>query len=92
MYNNGIKGVIIAVGLAGATFTAVVPADAANVGVQVNGVGMGFTVGEGHYYNNRHARQAYTYPSDWKTYHHPQRWYRSHPRWNDQHSSDWYRH
>jgi hypothetical protein len=34
---------------------------------------------------------AYSYPSDWKTYHHQQSWYRSHPHWNDQNHHDWYR-
>jgi hypothetical protein len=34
---------------------------------------------------------AYSYPSDWKTYHHQRSWYRSHPQWNDQNNHDWYR-
>jgi len=87
-----LNGAIIALGLATATLMAAGPASAAEVvGVHVGGVGLGFTVGNGHYYDRDHHRQAYTYPSDWKTYHHPQIWYQSHPQWNDQQNADWYR-
>ena len=89
--NKIINGGLAALSLALAC-TAAVPAFAADrVGVQIGGVGLGFTVGNGHYYDNHHRRQAYTYPSDWRTYHHPQSWYRSHSHWNDKNHSDWYR-
>ena len=91
--NRLLNCAVIALGLTGASFTVATPANAANlVGVHVGPVGLGFSVGNGHYYDHHHRRQEYTYPSDWRTYHHPQSWYRSHPRWNDQHGSDWYRH
>jgi len=89
---NVLKSTVIALGLMGAVLMAASPVNAAVVGVQVGGVGLGFQVGNGHYYDRNHHRQAYTYPSDWKTYHHPQSWYRSHPQWNDQSNRDWYRH
>ena len=53
--------------------------------------GVGVTVGNGHYYDSHHRRQAYTYPADWSAYHHPQSWYRSHRGWNDRSSHDYYR-
>jgi len=87
-----ISGTIITLGLAGAIFATAVPASAAGASIHVGGGGVGFTVGNGHYYDRHHHRQSYTYPSDWKAYHHPQNWYRSHPQWNDEHGSDWYRH
>ena len=90
--NKLLNGAVVALGLAIVPFATTIPAGAADiVGVHVGPVGLGFTVGNGHYYDGHHRRQSYTYPSDWKTYHHPQTWYRSHPQWNDQHSSDWYR-
>jgi hypothetical protein len=67
------------------------PADAAgSVGVHIGDLGV--SIGNGHYYDRHHRRQAYTYPSDWKSYNHPQSWYRGHAHWNDQQHSDWYRH
>jgi hypothetical protein len=90
--NKIINGGLAALSLALAC-TAAAPAFAADrVGVQIGGVGLGFTVGNGHYYDSRHRLQAYTYPSDWKAYHHPQSWYRTHRNWNDKNRSDWYRH
>ena len=87
-----LKGAIIAIALTGATFAAAVPASAAEiVGVHIGSVGLGFKVGNGHYYDRNHHARSYTYPSDWKTYNHPQSWYRSHPQWRDQRGSDWYR-
>ena len=87
-----LNGAIIALGLATATLAAAGPAGARDVvGVHVGDVGLGFTVGNGHYYDGHHHRQAYTYPSDWKSYHHPQSWYRTHTQWNDQKNPDWYR-
>ena len=89
--NKIFKGGLAVLGLALAS-TAAMPAFAAeSVGVQVGGVGLGFSVGIGHYYDSHHRRQAYTYPSDWKAYHHPQAWYRSHPQWNTQGHHDYYR-
>jgi hypothetical protein len=61
------------------------------VGVQIGVAGLGLTVGNGYYYDSNNRRQAYTYPSDRKTYRHLQSWYRSHPQWNDQSNHDWYR-
>jgi hypothetical protein len=87
-----IISAVLAVGLLGSSVAAIAPASAAEVvGIRVGGVGLGFTVGNGHYYDSDHRRVAYTYPSDWKSYHHPQSWYRSHPQWNDQKQHDWYR-
>lgn len=75
--------------LAGASFVTV-PAVARDViGVHVGDLGI--SVGNGHYYDRHHHRQNYTYPSDWKAYHHPQSWYRGHSQWNDRNHSDWYR-
>ena len=89
--NRIFKGGLVVLGLALAS-SAALPAFAADrVCIQVGGVGLGFTVGNGHYYDSHHRRQVYTYPSDWKTYHHPQSWYRSHPQWNTQGHHDYYR-
>jgi hypothetical protein len=87
---NIVRGSLVAVLLAGTSLAIVVPASAAEVvGVHVGGIGV--SVGSGHYYDAHHHRQAYSYPSDWKTYHHPQNWYRSHPSWNDSGNADYYR-
>jgi hypothetical protein len=87
-----LSGTVLALGLAGAAFLATSPAVAAEVvGVHVGPVGLGFGVSNGHYYDRDHRRQAYSYPSDWKTYHHPQSWYRSHSQWNDRSHPDYYR-
>lgn len=87
-----LSGTIISLGLIGATFAATSPAAAAEVvGVHVGGVGLGFNVGNGHYYDRDHHRQSYTYPSDWQKYHHQQSWYQSHREWNNQRHADWYR-
>jgi hypothetical protein len=87
-----ISCAVIALGLTGAVLAASAPASAADVlGVHVGGVGLGITVGNGHYYDRHHHRVAYSYPSDWSAYHHPQSWYRSHPSWNDSTNHDYYR-
>ena len=87
-----ISGTVISLGLIAGAFTATVPAVGAEVvGVHVGDVGLGFRVGNGHYYDRSHVRRSYTYPSDWHSYHHPQSWYRSHSHWNDQQHNDWYR-
>jgi hypothetical protein len=86
-----LNGAVIALGLATMALAASPAIAEEVVGVHVGGVGLGFTVGNGHYYDRDHHRQAYTYPSDWRTYHHPQNWYQSHARWNDQKDRDWYR-
>lgn len=87
-----LNGAIIAIALAGASLAAAIPANAAEiVGVHVGPIGVGLAVGNGHYYDSHHRRQNYSYPADWKTYHHPQSWYRSHPQWNDPHGHEWYR-
>jgi hypothetical protein len=89
---NIIRGSLVAALLAGTSFALAAPASADVVGVHVGGLGVGVSVGNGHYYDEHHHRQAYNYPSDWKTYHHPQTWYRSHPSWNDESNADYYRH
>jgi hypothetical protein len=89
--HNTLRAAVIALGLAGASFVMLSPASAAVVGVNVGPVGLGFTVGNGHYYDRNHRYQSYTYPSDWQTYRHPQEWYQSHPQWNNQKHADWYR-
>jgi hypothetical protein len=87
-----LSGAVIALGLVGATFAATSAASAAEVvGVHVGPIDLGFKVNNGHYYDRDHHRRDYSYPTDWRTYHHPQSWYRSHPHWNDQKSHDWYR-
>jgi hypothetical protein len=90
--NKLLCGAIIALGMAAVPVAATLPASAADVvGVHVSPGGLGFTVANGHYYSRHHRRESYTYPSDWKAYHHRQRWYRRHHEWNNQHSPDWYR-
>jgi len=86
-----IRSSLIAVALAGTSVAMTAPAGADVVGVHVGGLGVGITVGNGHYYDSHHRRQAYSYPSDWNTYHHPQSWYHSHPNWNDSSNHDYYR-
>jgi hypothetical protein len=83
-----ISGTVVALAL---TATAIAPAFADVVGVHVGGLGVGISVGNGHYYDRHHRRVAYSYPNDWSTYHHPQSWYRNHPHWNDSTSHDYYR-
>jgi hypothetical protein len=78
--------------LAGASLAVAAPASAAGVGIHIGGAGLGVTVGSGHYYDEHHHRQAYSYPSDWRAYHHRQSWYRSHRSWNDESNADYYRH
>ena len=78
--------------LVGASFAVTAPASAAGVGINIGGGGVGISVGNGHYYDRHHHRQAYSYPSDWKAYHHPQAGYHEHPTWNDEHGTDYYRH
>jgi hypothetical protein len=75
--------------LAGASFAAAPALARETVGVQVGDVGI--AVGNGHYYDRHHHRHAYTYASDYKSYNHPQAWYRSHSQWNDRNHADWYR-
>ncbi len=89
---NIVRGSLVLALLAGASLAVAAPASAADVGVHVGGLGLGITVGNGHYYDSHHRRQAYSYPSDWKAYHHPQSWYHSHPSWNDESNNDYYRH
>ncbi len=87
-----LKASVAAAALIGLAFSAV-PAsaqrDSAHVVIQTGD--LGFSIGNGHYYDRHHRRQEYTYPSDWRTYHHPRSWYRSHARWNDRNHGDWYR-
>jgi hypothetical protein len=86
-----IRSSLIAAALAGSCLAIAAPASADVVGVHVGGLGVGISVGNGHYYDSHHRRQSYNYPSDWSTYHHPQSWYRSHPHWNDSTNHDYYR-
>jgi hypothetical protein len=87
--NRIFKCAIAALALGGLAATAVNAAEV--VGVRVGDAGVGFTVTHGSYYDGRHHRHYYNYPSDWRTYHHPRSWYRSHRQWNDQNGNDWYR-
>jgi hypothetical protein len=87
---NIIRGPLAAALLLGVSLAATAPVSAAVVGVQLGGVGI--SVGNGHYYDRNHHVRSYSYPSDWKAYHHPQSWYRSHSSWNDANSRDYYRH
>jgi len=83
---------IIALAFAGGILGAASPASARDeVRVHVGDSGLGFTVGNGHYYDRHHRRQNYSYPSDWRSYHHDRSWYRSHSRWNDRDHRDFYR-
>jgi hypothetical protein len=59
--------------------------------VHVGDAGLGFTVDNGRYYDRHHRRHYYSYPSDWRSYHHDRSWYRSHARWNDRDHRDFYR-
>jgi len=88
---NIVRGSLVTAFLAGASFAVTAPVYAADIGVHVGDVGLGVNVGNGHYYDSHHRRQTYSYPSDWKSYHHPQSWYHSHSSWNDQSSHDYYR-
>ncbi len=90
---KNVSGVsIITLALAGGMLGVTAPAFAREVvGVHVGDAGLGFSVGNGHYYDRHHRCMAYSYPSDWRTYHHPQSWYRSHSHWNDRDHGDWYR-
>lgn len=45
----------------------------------------------GYYTDDRHQRQSYTYPSDWRRYGRPQSWYQSHPSWHTFDHPDYYR-
>lgn len=88
---KALIGSLMALGMSIAPI--VTTANAAEVvGVHIGGVGLGFTVGNGHYYDRYHRRHSYTYPSDYRSYHHSRSWYRTHRNWNDEHHSDWYRH
>ena len=88
---NIVRGSLALALLTGASLALAVPDSAADVGVHVGGLGLGISVGNGHYYDRHHHRQAYSYPSDWKSYHHPQSWYHSHSSWNDSTNHDYYR-
>ena len=89
MYKS-FKASIIAAALIGVAFSAV-PASAQRDRVEIQAGDLGFSIGNGHYYDRHHHRQDYTYPSDWRRYHHPREWYRDHSQWNDRNHNDWYR-
>ena len=86
---NVIKITLAVASLAGAPLAAL-PASAQD-NVRVHAGALGVTVGNGHYYDRNHRRRAYSYPTDWRSYHHPRSWYRSHRQWNNQEHADWYR-
>ena len=87
MYNF-IKITLAVASLAGASVA--LPASAREtVGIHVGNLGV--TLGTAHYYDRNHHRHSYRYPADWRSYNHPQSWYRSHPQWNNQQHADWYR-
>jgi hypothetical protein len=95
MYKS-LKATAIAAALIGVAFWAM-PASAQrdegrdNGHVVIQAGDVGVSIGNGHYYDRHHHRQTYSYPSDWKAYHHPQSWYRGHSGWNDRNQADWYR-
>jgi hypothetical protein len=93
MYKS-FKASIIAAALIGVAVSAV-PASAQRDRdrghVEIQAGDLGFSIGNGHYYDRHHRRQDYTYPSDWRRYHHPREWYRDHSQWNDRNHGDWYR-
>ena len=94
--NTIIKCALVAFALVGTATTmasaaTVVRAGTSRAGVAIVVPGLGFTVNNGYYYDRRHHRQAYRYPSDWQTYHHSRQWYRNHQRWDDQNHRDYYR-
>jgi hypothetical protein len=86
-----VSGTVLSLGLIAGAFAASPAVAAEVVGVHVGGVGLGFHVGNGHYYDRQHVRQNYTYPSDYQQYHHQQSWYRTHSHWNEQGHADYYR-
>jgi len=86
---NFLNVTLAVVCLASASFMAV-PA-AAREAIDMRAGDLSISVGNGHYYDRHHHRQSYTYPSDWKSYHHPRSWYRGHSQWNDRNHADWYR-
>jgi hypothetical protein len=80
-----LKGAVAALVLASATVGAANAAVSFYVGP--DGARVGYT--QGSYYDRLHHRHVYTYPNDWRTYHHPMDWYRTHNEWY--HDRDWYR-
>ena len=54
----------------------------------MDGARIGYT--QGYYYDRYHHRHMYRYPSDWRHYHHPIGWYRTHHNWYRD-GDDWYR-
>lgn len=94
---NVVKCTLVALALVGtattmaSAATVVVAAPRTGIAVQVGPVGLGVGVNNGYYFDRRHRRQAYSYPSDYQTYHHPRSWYRGHRQWNDQNHRDYYR-
>ena len=88
--HKSFKATAIAAALIGVAFSAV-PASAQRDRVEIQAGDLGFSIGNGHYYDRHHHRQDYTYPSDWRRYHHPREWYRDHSQWNDRNHNDWYR-
>jgi hypothetical protein len=79
------KAALLALALAGASGAA----NAQSFGFYIgpDGARIGYT--QEYYYDRYHHRHMYRYPSDWRTYHHPLAWYRTHPYWYRDH--DWYR-
>ena len=91
MYTS-FKGAVIAAALIGVAFSAAPASAQRDRGhVEIQAGDLGFSIGNGHYYDHHHHRQDYTYPSDWRRYHHPRAWYRDHSQWNDRSHGDWYR-
>ena len=86
---NLLIGTLAAVCLSGACFTTA-PATAREA-MDLRAGDLSISIDNGHYYDRHHHRQSYTYPSDWRSYHHPRSWYRGHSQWNDRNHADWYR-
>lgn len=87
---TALKGALIAALLAGSAAAGAGTASAAARFI-IGADGVRIAVGNGYWYDRRHHRRYYSYPSDWKTYNHPMAWYRAHPHWRDVHHHDWYR-
>jgi hypothetical protein len=84
-------GAILALGLAGSALALATPVCAAGVRLQIGDLGVGIGVRNSHYYDRHHHRRYYSYPTDYRSYHHRRSWYRRHRHWKDQNHHDWYR-
>jgi hypothetical protein len=85
-----IKGAVAALALAGASLAGAGSANAQNgVSFYVGPGGVHVAYSNGYYFDRYHHRHFYRYPTDWRAYHHPMGWYRTHSGWYR--DNDWYR-